>query len=581
VRIARHARHLDVQYKHSRSSKNPLLKKLSQILAVIALILAVGASAGVSAELSASPNPHAMVVAESAEAARAGLEIMRQGGNAIDAAAAAALVTGVTNPGACGIGGGGFMLIYMARTGTTVALDFRERAPLHASVDMFMRHGQADEQLARDGALAVAVPGEIAGIDAALKRFGTMDFQKLAEPAIRLAQSGFPASAHLADEIVRLAPELARDPGLASTFLNHDGSPISAGQTIVERALAATLRRLGNDPVKAFYEGPIAERIATVIHEHGGILDETDLATYEAVWRDAIHLPFAGDVVYTMPPPSSGGIVLEMLGMLEPGHLPGLGLNSPPYLARLAEVMRQGFIDRGYYGDPAYVHVPLDFLLSPSHINNIRARALHHAPPLHPADQAHDQGTANLCVVDPEGNVVAMTTTINTAFGAKLSVPDLGIILNNEMDDFTVAPHVPNAFGLVQASANAIAPGKRPLSSMAPSMVFHGSRPIIVLGGSGGPTIITGVLQVILNSLDFRLPPVAAVNEPRIHEQNIPDLLFVDATMPAATIKGLAAMGYRLKLIKKWFGAVNEIQIAPNRLLGAVDPHKDGGVASY
>jgi len=520
-------------------------------------------------------------VTESSQAAGAGLEILEHGGNAIDAAAAAALATGVTNPGACGIGGGGFMLIYIARSGRTFALDYRERAPFHASVDMYIQHGKPDEDLARDGPLAVAVPGEIAGLDAALKRFGTMDFQTVAAPAIKLARDGFPASPHLADEISKLVPDIARDPGLAATFLNKDGTPIKAGDTITERALATTLKRMGNDPVRSFYNGMIAQRIAALMSARGGILDAADLAAYEPVWREPVHLPFEGYEVYTMPPPSSAGVMLEMLGMLEPGHLPGLGLNSPPYLARLIEVMRQGFIDRDAYGDPAYVHVPLDVLLSPAHIDESLQRALHRAPPGPPAAAAHDHGTANLCVVDQDGNVVVVTTTINTAFGAKMSVPDLGIILNDEMDDFAVAPGVPNAFGLVQTSANAIAPGKRPLSSMTPTIVFEGSRPIFALGGSGGPTILTGVLQVALNLIDFRLTPVQAVDEPRIHEQDMPDVVFIDGTMPAATITGLLQMGYDIKVIKKWFGAVNAVEIAPDRPIGAADPRKDGGVAQY
>ncbi|MBF6570207.1 MAG: gamma-glutamyltransferase [Candidatus Binataceae bacterium] len=529
-----------------------------------------------------APARHAMVVAENELAARAGMEILQHGGNAIDAACATALAVGVTNPGSCGIGGGGFMLIYVARTGQFFALDYRERAPFRASADMFLRNGHADEELARTGPLAVAVPGEIAGIEAALTRFGTMKFSAVAAPAIKLARDGFPLGDHMAAEIAHVAPKLARDPGLRAVFLNSDNSPPKPGQTISNKELAATLTRLGDQPAKNFYHGAIAHQIATFLQDKDGLLSAADLAQYQPVWRKPLNFPFQGYEVYTMPPPSSGGIVLEMLGMLEPGHLQGLGLNSPPYLARLIEVMRKGFIDRDAYGDPAYVHVPIATLLSPTHINEARRRAMHHnQPAIKPGVAAHDHGTSNLCVVDAEGNVVALTTTINTAFGAKLMIPQLGIILNNEMDDFGVAPGVSNVYGLVGERANAIAPGKRPLSSMAPSIVTRYGRPVLALGGSGGPTIITGVLQVALEVLDFHLRPTQAVDEPRIHDQGMPDVAMVENSMPDATVKGLQGMGYKVKVLR-WFGAVNAIQISPEgRLRGAFDPRKDGGLASY
>jgi len=527
----------------------------------------------------ASPARHAMVVAESAPAARAGLEILAHGGNAIDAACATALAVGVTNAGSCGIGGGGFMLIYLAKTGQFYALDYRERAPMAARADMFIKGGRPQEDLARDGPLAVAVPGELAGIDTALRRFGTMKFSAVAAPALRLARDGFPATDHLADEIAHLAPKLALDRGLSAVFLNPDHSPARAGQIIRNPALAATLKRMGDQPTANFYHGAVGRQLVAFIKQRDGLITNDDLASYSPIWRHPLNFPFQGYEVYTMPPPSSGGVVLEMLGMLEPGHLAGLGIDSPPYLARLAEVMRQGFIDRDDYGDPDYLHVPLQTLLSPAHINQARDRALHHRNRPLPAEPAHDHGTSNLCVADGDGNVVVLTTTINTAFGAKLMVPGLGIILNNEMDDFAVAPGVPNVYGLVGAKANAIAPGKRPLSSMTPTIVTRDARPVFALGGAGGPTIITGVLQVTLNALDFHLPPSEALAEPRIHEQGAPDLILAEATLPPATIKGLEGMGYKVKVIH-FFGAVNALQIAPDGLIkGAFDPRKGGGVA--
>jgi gamma-glutamyltranspeptidase / glutathione hydrolase len=558
----------------SRAIAGGRLHALSPILLAAALLAAL-CTPGLAAQAR-----KAMVVSESGLAAEAGLQILKQGGNAVDAASAAALAAGVTTPASCGLGGGGFMLIYIASQDKTYALDYREVAPGATSADMYWRNHHPDEQLARTGPLAVAVPGEIAGIDAALRRFGTMKFQQVAAPAIKLARDGFPASAHLASEIKQLAPVLAKDPDLSKVFVKADGSPLGQGDTIHQKDMAATLEELGNDPVAKFYDGPIARAIASYLKQTGGILTVDDLADYRPVWREPLHRPYEGTEVYTMPPPSSGGVMLEMLGMLEPGHLPGLGLNSPPYLARLIEVMRQGFLDRAQYADPVFVHVPLDVLFSPSHINAARNRALHHNSSLTPIPAAHDHGTSNLCVVDGQGNIVALTTTINTAFGAKMMVPKLGIILNDEMDDFAVAPGVANVYGLVGAAANSIAPGKRPLSSMAPTIVFERGKPLLVAGGSGGPTILTGVLQVALDILNFHLDPEKAVAEPRIHEQASPNLVFVEAAIPARTRAVLTKMGYRLKVMPA-LGAVGAIAIAPGGLTGAFDPRKGGAAVGY
>jgi gamma-glutamyltranspeptidase/glutathione hydrolase len=557
----------------SKTLSHPTAILLRALLAITLLFVAALPAGAVEGR-------KAMVVSESAPASDAGLAILKQGGNAIDAACATALAVGVTNAASCGIGGGGFMLIYLAREGKFYALDYRETAPHAASADMYYRNGHPNEELARTGALAVAVPGEIAGIDAALKRFGTMKFQQVAAPAAKLARNGFPASEHLAAEIKREASILATDPELKQVFLNSDGGEPAAGEMIYAKDLAATIEKLGNSPAAKFYKGPIAETIASFIQDHGGIMTPDDLAGYQPVWRDPIHRAYHGMEVYAMPPPSSGGVVLEMLGMLEPGHLPGLGLNSPPYLARLIEVMRQGFIDRAEYADPVFVHVPLDVLLSPEHINEARERALHHAnDTLPPA--AHDHGTSNLCVVDGDGNVVALTTTVNTIFGAKMAVPKLGIILNDEMDDFAVAPGVPNVYRLQGAAANSIAPGKRPLSSMTPLIVVKQDKPVLTTGGSGGPLIITGVLQVALNILDFHRSAEEAVAEPRIHEQASPDFVLTEEKMPERTRDALDKMGYRLKTLPTFFSAIGAITIAPGNLHGAFDPRKGGAAAGY
>ncbi len=520
-----------------------------------------------------------MVVSESDDAARAGVEILRHGGNAIDAACATALAVGVTNPASCGIGGGGFMLIYLASSGKVYALDYRERAPLKASPDMFIRNGHADEELAQSGILAVAVPGEIAGIDAALRRFGTMKFQAVAGPSVRLARGGFALSPRLAGEIAYFAPKLARDPGLRQVFLKPDGPAPKGGDKVVEERLAATLEDLGDDPVASFYHGAVAAELVSFITAHGGIMSAVDLGDYRPLWRAPIHRPYEDYDVWAMPPPSSGGVVLEMLGVLEGGHLAGLGVDSPPYLARLIEVMRAGFTDRAEYGDPAFVNVPILTLLSPEHVNELRNRALHHKSSGHGA-QPRDHGTTSLLVADDSGNVVAITTTINTPFGARVAVPKLGIILNDEMDDFAVAPGVANVYRLAAEEANRIAPGKRPLSSMTPIIVTRRGKPVMATGGSGGPTIISGVLQVSLNILDSHLSPAAAVSAGRVHEQGSPDVVLVEEAIPEVTRKALDEMGYKLKVVPQ-LGAVGAITITPGNLRGAFDPRKGGGAEGY
>ncbi len=540
-------------------------------IAILAATLLLGAPPRATRAATA---PHAMVAAEGDLAAHAGLDVLARGGDAVDAAVAIALVLGVTNSGSCGIGGGGFMLIYRAREHKVYALDYREVAPRAASPTMYEREGKIDEKLAQTGALAIAVPGELAGLDVALKRFGSMKFAALAAPAIKLAREGYTLSPHMARDVTIAQEQLKQDPGFRAVFFKPDGSPLAAGDTVHHPNLALLMEALGDAPRDNFYHGHIAEQIAAYLKAQGGLLTAADLAAYQPVWREPIHLGYRGYEMYTMPPPSSGGVVLEMLGMLAPGHLGGLGFESPAYLAQLIEVMRQGFVDRDQYADPAFVKVPVAQLLSPEHIAEARRLALHHQEAAQ-VTVAHDHGTSNFCVVDRAGNVVDVTSTINTIFGAKIMDAEIGLILNDEMDDFAVAPGVPNAFKLVQAKANAIAPGKRPLSSMAPLIAMRDGRPAMVVGGSGGPTIITGVTQVTLEALDLRMDAADAVGAPRIHEQAQPPTVFVEKSLPATAAASLVKMGYPIKVIPE-LGAVSAIRIGPGELDGAFDPRKGG-----
>jgi gamma-glutamyltranspeptidase/glutathione hydrolase len=547
-------------------------KGLAMVAALVWLIAAARPAAAVIAK-------HGMVAAEHPLAADAGVKILKAGGNAIDAAVATALAVGVANPSSCGIGGGGFMLIYIAKTGNIYALDYREKAPRGVTATTYLRNGKPDENLLRNGPLAVAVPGEIAGLEAALKRFGKMKFSQVARPAIELARDGFPCGAHLAKEIDRMAPALRQDEGLKAVFLHPDGTPHREGETITETDLAATLQGLGDTPVDAFYHGEVSSKIADFIKSRGGLMTAQDLAAYSPVWRKPLHRSYRGYQVFSMPPPSSGGgMLLEALEMLEPGGTPALGLNSPPYLARLIGTMRQVFIDRAvYYGDPDFVHVPVDFLLSPQRIDEVRHKAFEvHRPPEAP----RDHGTSHLCVVDREGNVVSLTTTVNTPFGARMTVPHTGIILNNEMDDFALAPGIANVYGLRGASPNSIAPGKRPLSSMTPTIVLKNGSPVLTLGGSGGPTIVTATLQVLVNVLDFHLDPERAIRSPRIHDQYYPVTVLIEQDMPVTVRDALTEMGFQIKTVPM-LGDEEAIQVTGDGYDGAADPRKGGAAAGY
>jgi gamma-glutamyltranspeptidase/glutathione hydrolase len=525
---------------------------------------------------------HAIVVTEAEPAARAGVSVLQRGGNAIDAAAAAALAAGVVYPVSCGIGGGGFMLVYIAATGKVYALDYRERAPSAVRQTLFMRNGRLDEALLRQGPLSIAVPGEIAGLAQAVRRFGRMPFAEVAKPAIELARNGFPCSRHLAEQIARQRAALAAEPGLRELFLRSDGSPREVGERIVEPELARTLERLRSEPEQSFYHGTIARELISELRERGAILTVDDLADYKAVWRSPLHYRYGkGYEVFTMPPPSAGGgLVLEMLGVLDGLNLTPYSLGSPSYLELLARVMHQVSEDRAMYADPDFIAVPLDFLLSPQHLAQLRQNVLMKVPtPVRPSHA--DQGTSHLCVVDAQGNVVSLTTTINTSFGAKLMAKKLGIILNDEMDDFALGRNTLNAFGLRGHQRDSMAPGKRPLSSMAPTIVMHhGRRPLLVIGASGGPSITTGILQVALDILNFNLIPQLAVAMPRIYAQEMPKQVGLEDAIPPAVESFFIEQGYRTRRFRV-LGDVTAVLIQDGWLYPGADPRKDGGVAGY
>lgn len=534
---------------------------------------------------------HGMVAADHRLASQAGVEMLQRGGNAVDAAVAAAFAAGVVNPASCGIGGGGFMLIYLGKSGRAVALDYRETAPAAAARDMFVRNGQVASNLSRRGGLAVAAPGEVAGLAAALRRYGTLPLATVLGPAVRYARDGFPIERHLAEEIAEAAADLSTDPALARTFLHPGGSPRHAGEILRQPELAVTLQRIAAEGPQAFYTGAIAERIARRVQDTGGILSARDLSQYRPAWRRPLRGGHAGTTVITVPPPSSGGgVLLEILGILRHDDLAALGQNFPTFLHVLAEAMQHGFADRArFYGDPDFIHVPLAEILAPANTAMLRRRIratgiLDHAgygsTIGRGAAAAADAGTSHLSVMDAAGNAVACTTTINTAFGSMLVAGDTGVILNNEMDDFSAQPGVPNVYGLIGAEANAIAPRKRPLSSMTPTIVTRGGKAVLALGGSGGPLVISATTEVLLNIVDFGMDAATAVAAPRIHHQWTPAVLSVEPGITEATRQALAGYGYVVKEMTN-MGAVQAVRRTAGVFEGASDPRKGGEAVGW
>lgn len=519
------------------------------------------------------------VASEHPLAAAAGAEILRAGGTVVDAAIAAATTVCVVHPASCGIGGGGFALVRLA-DGSVAALDYREVAPAGLTPARLRVDGNPSDALLRTGGLAVGVPGDVAGIVALHRRFGQLPLARDLAPAIRVARDGFRLgdAPHLRSEIERARTLLAGDAGLARTFLAPDGGVPDAEFRVVQPDLAVTLEAIAARGTAGFYRGSIADGIAATVAARRGVLTAADLARYRPRWRRALHGGFRGRSVITFPPPGSGGVLLEMLGVLARDDLAALGAGSPTLLHLVAGAMAQGFVDRArWYGDPAFTTVPLRALLAPPRLPTLRAglSAIRVSEPH--ALVLPESGTAHVSVVDADGNAAAITTTINTSFGAGILVPGTGIVLNNELDDFAIAPDVPNAFGLTGGMANAVAPGKRPQSSMSPTIVLAGRRPELVVGGSGGPTIISGTLQVVLGTIALGRPLADAVDAPRIHDQATPPALAIEAGIDATTRAALERLGHRLSILPR-IGTVSAVGLGADGVpVAAGDARKDGG----
>ncbi|MFA6542011.1 MAG: gamma-glutamyltransferase [Bacteroidota bacterium] len=533
-----------------------------------------------------------MVVSADPLATRAGVQILEQGGNAVDAAVAVGFALAVTYPAAGNIGGGGFMNIRLAN-GECSTIDYREKAPGGATRDMFLDSaGDFVPQRSMFGHLAAGVPGSVAGMLLGLEKYGTLPRARVIAPAYELAHDGFPLLPELAGDLNWEKKSFEKFPGSKKYFTKQNGEPYAEGELWTQEDLAATLKRIIEKGRDGFYKGETAERIAAEMKRGGGLITRADLENYHAVVRKPITGTYRGYEIISMPPPSSGGTALiQLLNILEGYDLKQYGHNSAATLQRYIEAMRRVYADRAeHLGDPDFYHVPVDWLISKRYADERRAtidttkasesrNIFHGTAPSHESDQ-----TTHYSVVDKWGNCVSVTTTLNGGFGCDVAVDGAGFLLNNEMDDFSAKPGVPNMFGALGNVANEIQPNKRMLSSMTPTIVLKEGKPFMVIGTPGGTTIITTVMQVICNVIDFGMNIQEAVDAPRIHQQWSPDVTYYEKRgLSFDTIEKLQAMGQRLEERRGTSGLAEGIIIDPagGMLYGATDPRGYGSAAGY
>lgn len=529
---------------------------------------------------------HAMVVTAHPLATEVGLQVLREGGNAIDAAVAVHHALAVVLPWAGNIGGGGFMLVRMA-DGTVSALDFRETAPASASRDMYLgEDGNVVPGLSVQGHKAAGVPGAVAGLCTVHDSLGRMPMERLVRPAIELARNGFPLTEREAEELVRAQPLLRKHSTRPGAYTARDDW--RPGDTLRLPALAATLERIRDHGREGFYAGPTADLIVAEMERGGGLITREDLAAYGPVWRTPVRGTYRGVNVYSMPPPSSGGtILLQLLKAMEPMDVAGTGWQRAPLVHRMAEVGKRAFADHAsYFGDADFVEVPLEGLLDSLYVLDRMADIdPERATPgghVEAGDPPGREETTHFSIVDAEGNAVSCTTTLNGMYGSYVVVGGAGFILNNEMDDFSAAPGAPNSYGLVGGEANAIAPGKRMLSSMTPTIVTKDDRLFMVVGTPGGSTIITTVFQTLLNVVDHGMGMQQAVSAPRFHQQWRPDIIQMEAgaISPEDSLV-LSGMGHELR-VRRPIGRADAILVLPDgRLEGGADPRGDDHAAGY
>lgn len=532
----------------------------------------------------------AMVATQEKNATDIGLSILKQGGNAVDAAVAVGFALAVTLPRAGNIGGGGFMMVYDAKTKKTIAIDYREKAPLSAFKDMYLdENGNAIEEKSRYHGLAIGVPGTVAGLVDALEKYGTMPLEKVIAPAIKLAKEGFIVGPDLAYSLAALEKRLKKWPSTEKVFYKADGSFYEVGDRLIQKDLAKSLERIAKEGKSGFYQGETAKAIVKAVKDAGGIMEIEDFQDYQTAFREPIIGNYRGYSIATMPPPSSGGVhLVQILNILEGYPLEKLGHNSAQTIHYLAEAMQLAYADRAQYlGDPDFVEVPVAGLTSKKYAESLRqtidpnkarpANTVKHGNPLpYESDE-----TTHYSIVDKYGNAVSNTYTINFSYGTGLVANGTGILLNNEMDDFSAKTGVANAYGLIGGNANSVAAKKRPLSSMTPTIVFKDDKPFLVTGSPGGSRIITTVLQIISNVIDHKMNIAEASNAVRVHDQWMPDEIRVEYGLNVDTINLLEKMGHKVSK-KATMGSTQSIVITPDGLNGSSDPRKpDSSVMGY
>lgn len=558
--------------------------KRSITLTILSIFLAVAAYAGSAVEVSKGA-----VATASPAATQVGVFVLSQGGNAMDTAVAVSMALAVAYPQAGNIGGGGFLMYYDAKAGQVWSLDFREVGPLEAKRDMYLdKDGKAKPKASMIGMLAAGVPGTVSGLEEAHRKFGKLPWKELLQPAVKLARGGFPVPAGLTSEL-----KYAQEHDQIDTFKTTaavfypGGNPVAAGTILKQPDLAATLERIAEKGAYEFYEGATAKKLVKSVRAGGGIINYRDLRSYKPVWRAPIRVDFLGYELYTMAPPSGGGLVIgEVLKILAPYDLASYGFQTPRSIHLVAEAERRAYTDRNkYLGDPSSAHIPLRDLLSDERAQQWRAsidldKATASAELKEPGAFESTE-TTHFSIIDTEGNIAAITTTLNGSFGNGVVVSGAGFLMNNEMDDFTTAPGQPNLYGLVQSDANAVAPGKRMASSMSPTIVIKDGKPVLVIGSPGGSTIPTSVLQVFLNVAVYGKSLEEAVAAPRYHHQGVPeDIFYEKGRTPEDVVHALVAMGHSVKE-REPIGDVNALMIGDGKIYAVADPRHGGAAGGF
>ncbi|MCL1078684.1 gamma-glutamyltransferase [Parashewanella spongiae] len=527
---------------------------------------------------------HGMVSSQEALASQIGIEVLKNGGNAVDAAVAVGFALAVTLPRAGNLGGGGFMLVYLADKKKTIAIDYREMAPSKAHKDIFLNeHGNAVAKLSREHGLAVGVPGTVLGLTHALEKYGTLSLKQVISPAIKLAKNGIKVTPDLATSLASGKRRISQWPSSVEIFYKENGDNYEIGDRLFQTDLSQSLELIARHGSKGFYKGRTAQKIVSAVQEAGGIMTLSDLENYSVAERKPVTGTYRGYQIVSMPPPSSGGVhIIEMLNILENYPINQFGHNTAQTIHLMSEAMKRAYADRSeFLGDPDFTHVPLNQLTSKLYAKELtKSIALNKATPsdevkpgkLSPYES--DQ-TTHFSVVDQWGNAVSNTYTLNFSYGSGLVAKGTGILLNNEMDDFSAKAGVPNGYDLIGGSANEVSGGKRPLSSMSPTIVFENNKPFIVTGSPGGSRIITTTLQIIMNVIDHRMNIAEATNASRVHHQWLPDEIRVEKSLNGDTIRLLKEKGHTVK-IKRAMGSTQSIEITDDGLFGASDLRRGG-----